>query len=118
MAIPIRIPKEFPRQSLRTQRSQRKLGTKQPSPQKTRSDRITQNYNLPTLRNINASLKTQLNKSQNYLSLWEPSKLAIVGPKNWNIVESQDKDLKIDIMNMKEALKEEINKLLKNHMKT
>lgn len=45
-------------------------------------------------------------------------KLTIVGPKNWNIVESQDKDLKIDIINLKEALKEEMNKLLKKHMKT
>lgn len=60
----------------------------------------------------------QLNESQNYLSLWETSKLTIAGPKNWNIVESQDKDLKIDIMNMKEALKEEMNKFLKKHMKT
>ena len=40
----------------------------------------------------------------------EASNFMVIGPKQCNLAEAQDKDFKIAIMNMLKDLKEEINK--------
>lgn len=46
------------------------------------------------------------------MSSLEPSNPTIVDSKKGNIAEAQDKDFKISIMDMLDALEEEINKTL------
>ena len=48
------------------------------------------------------------------MSPLEPSNPTAVGPENGHIVEVQDRDLKIAVMDIKEVLKEEMNKSLKS----
>ena len=50
-----------------------------------------------------------VNINQDNMSPLDPSNLTIVGPKNCNLAEEQDKDLKISLMDMIEAFKDKIN---------